>query len=367
MSPFRTSSWRDIARDRFVSLLGSSGQLERARKATARRGLIVLTLHRIVPDDLCAEVRSPRGMVLRETLFHRLVEYLAERTTSVSAMQLDEPKAHASRPRVLLTFDDGWADNAQIAWPALKSAGLPMCIFVTTGLAGREAPFWPERLIGVLRTAAGAGALREAQQRLCALAGTRRSPRDAVAPANAIPPDLAHFPGRAVDWCKEMPAEVLTSWIAESEQWAAHLACDTPQEAVDYSERLLTWTAMRQLLSEGVAFGSHTVSHPILTARSIPEIAWELRESRMQLRRELTDTPLIAYPNGNADACVAEEARRAGYRYGFRNTAGIWSGTTDPLLIPRVNLWDGKLTDRHGRFSTEHLEYSVFCKALQAA
>ena len=64
---------------------------------------------------------------------------------------------------------------------------------------------------------------------------------------------------------------------------------------------------------------------------------------------------------------VAEEARRAGYRYGFRNAPGIWSAVTDPLLIPRVNLWDGKLTDSRGRFSAEHLEYSIYWNPLHTA
>jgi peptidoglycan/xylan/chitin deacetylase (PgdA/CDA1 family) len=135
----------------------------------------------------------------------------------------------------------------------------------------------------------------------------------------------------------------------------------------DPDERLLSWHQLQQLQAEGVCFGSHTVTHPILTARSAPEVACELKQSRSAIRDRLGDTLLIAYPNGDANELVTQEARRAGYQYGFSNTAGIWNGATDPFLVPRVNLWDGKLTDGKGRFSRDHLEYSIFWKAMRAA
>lgn len=46
------------------------------------------------------------------------------------------------RPLLAITFDDGYADNAEVAAPILLQQGLPATFFVVTGALGRE-PRWP--------------------------------------------------------------------------------------------------------------------------------------------------------------------------------------------------------------------------------
>jgi peptidoglycan/xylan/chitin deacetylase (PgdA/CDA1 family) len=182
-------------------------------------------------------------------------------------------------------------------------------------------------------------------------------------------------PDSVIAWLKGTPEEAILEAI---EEWSrdltlqnrsstTNLASGQPNPLRDPDERLLNWQELQQLQADGVCFGSHTVTHPILTARSVPEVACELNQSRSALRDRLGETLLLAYPNGDANNVVTQEARRAGYRYGFSNTTGIWNSATDPLLVPRVNLWDGKLTDSRGRFSRDHLEYSIFWKALHTS
>ena len=376
-TPVRSSSHlpsRVAIRDLFVRTLGRSGRLIRAREEAARRGVLVLTLHRIVPDGQRGLIRSPAGMVLRQSLFESLVAYLAAETTCISASELDRV-ASSSKPRVLVTFDDGWVDNAQVAWPVLKRAGIPMCIFVTTGLAGTTQPFWPERLTGILEATARQGNSDLLMERLSALARAHRDepgrsnsawPRSTYAnqDADVVIAGLKGAPEEDILQAIEACSHDLTLQDGPS---AADVASGQPSVSPDPYERLLTWEEMQQLQTEGVCFGSHTVTHHILTTRSASEVACELNQSRSAIRERLGDTVLVAYPNGDANELVTQETRRAGYRYGFCNSAGVWDGATDPLLVPRVNLWDGKLTDGEGRFSPEHLEYSIFWKALRAA
>jgi peptidoglycan/xylan/chitin deacetylase (PgdA/CDA1 family) len=368
-------SSRDAIRDLFVRSLERSGRLIRAKEEAARCGVLVLTLHRIVPDAQRAVVRSPAGMVLRESLFEALVAYLATNTTCIAASELGRGPASSSKPRVLVTFDDGWVDNAQVAWPVLKRAGIPMCIFVTTGLAGTIQPFWPERLTGILEETTRRGSSDLLMQRLSMLGrpgpgqpGGSNSGWSRLCSAKRDPDSV-------IAWLKGTPEEAILEAI---EEWSrdltlqnrsstTNLASGQPNPLRDPDERLLNWQELQQLQADGVCFGSHTVTHPILTARSVPEVACELNQSRSALRDRLGETLLLAYPNGDANNVVTQEARRAGYRYGFSNTTGIWNSATDPLLVPRVNLWDGKLTDSRGRFSRDHLEYSIFWKALHTS
>lgn len=367
MSKRLASDWRSPAKDRVIVAMQQAALLRYARREVARQGVLVLTLHRIVADANYAAVRSPRGMVLRESHFRKLLEYLTLRADCLTLPAAAEKRSNATKPRVLLTFDDGWADNAEIAWPLLQAAGVPITIFVTTGLAGRKFPFWPERLIGVLRCAASAGALTGVHERMNSLQHTEHIRLSAPL---ASPPSLTALTqdfDLAVEWAKRIPQADFETWLEETEAWIAAL---TPDQAVktsaDASENLLTWEQMRQLQASGVLFGSHTVHHTILTQCSSPVIAKELEQSREQITRELGPTDAVSYPNGSADSRVISTARRAGYRLGFLNCAGIWGAATNPFSIPRVNLWDGKMTDSHGNFSAAHLEYSIFWKALRA-
>jgi peptidoglycan/xylan/chitin deacetylase (PgdA/CDA1 family) len=93
----------------------------------------------------------------------------------------------------------------------------------------------------------------------------------------------------------------------------------------------------------GIAFGSHTATHPRLAWIDDGRLADELGRSRRSLERALGSVPTaIAYPFGGADARVTAAARRSGYTVGFA-LGGRWTG--DALRVPRaaVHCWSPDL------------------------
>lgn len=60
----------------------------------------------------------------------------------------------ADRPRVALTFDDGYQSNFRLALPILKEFGLPATVFVSTALVGGEL-LWFQKLDLALERAPG--------------------------------------------------------------------------------------------------------------------------------------------------------------------------------------------------------------------
>jgi peptidoglycan/xylan/chitin deacetylase (PgdA/CDA1 family) len=99
------------------------------------------------------------------------------------------------------------------------------------------------------------------------------------------------------------------------------------------------WGEAREMLEEGMEFGSHTVHHFDLTILSLPELDRELRDSREKLERQL-ETPVrqIAYPSGQYNERVKERARWAGYLAGWKKGGGWVTPESDPLLLPRVRV-----------------------------
>lgn len=332
-----------LLRQAAVSTLARSGALALARRAAAKRGVVVLTLHRVVPDAELPRVRSPRGMVLRESLFAELLAYLAQECLCISLADAAKP-VRTARPCVLLTFDDGWADNLEVAWPHLRRLALPWQLFLTTGLPGRTEPFWVERFLGLAAQQGARSSLYRALDRW---------PWRAPQPLRLALPSLealARDPESFLPFLKQFSPAALDRFLAAQNE----------HPTADPRERLLSWPELRTLHDAGVPIGSHTVNHPILPQLAPAQLGEELACARVHLAARIAPTDAIAYPNGDADTQVKKAARAAGYRWGFLNSPGLWTPATDPLLIPRVNIWDGTLADARGRFSCARLEYALF-------
>jgi len=105
-------------------------QLARAGRVCAAHGLTVLIYHRVgggTPDE--------RDVPIAE--FQRHVGRLRDtRVLSLDAA-LDELAAGDDRPKVVITFDDGFADVATAALPILTEHGLPFTLYLTTAYVGQ--------------------------------------------------------------------------------------------------------------------------------------------------------------------------------------------------------------------------------------
>ena len=82
---------------------------------------------------------------MRAKTFTALCEHLRSHYEVVLAERLGRISEQSLRPRVSVTFDDGWADTATVAAPIAEAHGVPFLVFVCPGLMGRRFPFRPER------------------------------------------------------------------------------------------------------------------------------------------------------------------------------------------------------------------------------
>jgi len=112
---------------------------------TALRGVgIVLTLHRVRPwrEQSFAPNRS---LEVTPQFLNGVIELLNEHGFEI--LPLDEVPARLEskrpkRPFAVLTFDDGYRDTLEYAWPILKRHGLPWSIFIVPDFADRRGQLW---------------------------------------------------------------------------------------------------------------------------------------------------------------------------------------------------------------------------------
>lgn len=346
---------RALLRRLWIAFLFCSGLLRWAKwRLAARGGIVVLTFHRVLSDADFALTNSPLGMAVRERTFEQLAQHLAREYDTVDlGVGAPEWTRGGSQPRIAITFDDGWADNATTAFPIARRQGLPWTIFVCPERVGRPFPFWPERVVALWRIAECRGMTRQLLQMLS----------EEVEPGA---PDAGRL-GREktlksfIERLKTFSAEQRNAVMSRMAEYISP-GLDTA-DTVDVT---MTWQEIEGMACCGVTIGSHTLSHPILTRISRFEAQREITESKRVIERKLRrECGLFAYPNSEWSLRVREQVAQAGYEMAFAYGPGVWTRDSDPFVIPRINIWEGHLVGPAGRFSRKAFEYAVFWKAYR--
>jgi len=225
---------------------------------------------------------------------------------------------------LVLTFDDGYLNNALLAWPILAKYGAAATFFVPTGQVGTGRHFWRDRLdyaIGHLRP--GVEWLTVGGVRYRVPPGDRASLRglfwQLLRACNGLGWSRAEEAADAIE-------QLATSRLAEESQnnhWAG----------------FMTWQHVRSMHREGADFGSHTVSHHPLDELSSQDVRRELEDSKRRLESEIGAPCLaVAYPNGRVTTDVARMARRAGYRCGLTTADRLARPGDAPAMLPRLSV-----------------------------
>ena len=223
-----------------------------------------------------------------------------------------------------ITFDDGYADNHDVALPILRKHGLVATFFIAVGYlnGGR---MWNDTIVEAIR-------------------GARRDTVDfsAVGLADVGPLRLASTDdkraavGRSLSACKYLPLD-------ERERVAHALAAATG--ATLPGDLMMSSQQVQALHRAGMAIGGHTVKHPILTTLQAADARREIVSGKQWLEA-LLQAPVksFAYPNGRPVRDYAADhaamAREAGFDCAVSTAPGAASSASDPFQIPRFTPWD---------------------------
>jgi peptidoglycan/xylan/chitin deacetylase (PgdA/CDA1 family) len=328
--PFNRSALRAHGKVFWAGLLRASGLLPLARKWVQRHGAIVLTFHRVLSDSELQQTASQGGMIVRDKTFAYFLQYASQHCEFANLEQ--EPEwAPSGKLKLAITFDDGWADNAESVYPIAAQYKVPFAIFIVPERTGTTLPFWPERTAAAL-------------DRIPSVNGNGR--------AAAIK--------RYIEALKALPALERESRIS---QMVGVSGASEPSTPVD---KTMTWAQIAELRTGGVTFGSHTSTHEILTMLSAADAEQEIACSREAIQQKLgCSCELFSYPNGDCSKPVRDLVAQAGYKFAFLNDPGVWTRDCDPFLIPRVNVCEFHLVDSKGDFSLLIFDYAVVWSAAK--
>ncbi len=292
--------------------------LRLASPGGARGGLSVLIFHRVLarPDPL--RPNEPTAAVfdgrLRWLNHHCNVLPLDAALRALRDGSLP-PRAAA------ITFDDGYADNHDLAAPALRRWGLSATIFVATGFLDGGRMF-NDTVIEAVRQAPGSRLdLEDLGLGVHTLDGVEAR-RAAIA---RILPALKGLSGAE----REALAETVR----------VRCRAEPPRGL------MMTSAQVRALHRQGFGIGAHTVTHPILAETPLDAARREIADGRAALEG-LVGAPvtLFAYPNGRPGRDFRAEHVRLVRELGFAAAVTTGWGAArpgaDPFQIPRFTPWD---------------------------
>lgn len=309
-----------------------TGVLRLWERAMYRRPT-VLMYHRVLPDEECGDYPFP-SLVMPLSMFERQMQWLARHSRVVPLATAVEAWQNGDRgsgePRVVVSFDDGYSDNVDIAAPVLDRLGLPGTFFVTTDFVAGRGSMWYDRAAIAVRVLGMA--------RVAAIVGEH----GLTAPL----PDALAVHGRAawVEVLKPCKPAVRRSVVEALER-----DCNGRLDLTGF--RSMTPADVRRLCDRGHEVGAHSVSHEILTTVDDDQLDSELRESRRLVAawsgREVSG---FCYPNGSLDDRVVAAARRAGYAYAVSTAPPERTDYVDLMRIPRVDVTQHRVTRPNGSF-----------------
>jgi peptidoglycan/xylan/chitin deacetylase (PgdA/CDA1 family) len=284
-----------------------------------RNGTLILCYHRVAEG-----VEDPFHLCVGPGNF---AAHLEEMSRSREPSTLADVSVPSRRPRVVVTFDDGYRDNLTNALPIAESKGVPITFFVTSGILGNHNGFWWDRLGTLLRG-------RPPQVREIDLPVAGRNVRLALG-SSGIRADLDSVRSHLLPL---RVTEIERALDAVSEQWQVGSA--PPPDA-----GTLTRGDLRQLAaSDTMTIGAHTADHVRLRDRSAREQQDTISGSREELERSIgRAVSHFAYPFGGRDDFddrSVEAVRAAGFGTACTTIPGTARSSTDPYRLPRRLVMD---------------------------
>ena len=236
-----------------------------------------------------------------------------------------------------VTFDDGWADNYEFAYPILKELGIPATIFLVSDMIGKTSTFWPERLSNVVAEISKQPEKWSHES----LSWIRRLPVSYPFDKNSTElPD------------QEQLSEIIGVAKSLSDEEVNH-RLDIIEDQLQLSREqdnaaLLNWQQIEEMCqSEIIEVGSHTCNHIRLTdEKQATTLAHEIVDSKQAIEdRTGGSVKTFCYPNGDYSAAAKTLVEQ--HYIGAVTTKSGWNTTaSNPYLLQRMAVHEDISSDK---------------------
>ncbi|MGB0467217.1 MAG: polysaccharide deacetylase family protein [Pontibacterium sp.] len=321
-----------------INALGAGRLPAFLHKALKRRGITILAYHGVLDHSL----PFADWCFLDKAEFERQIRYLSQNFKIVhlsEAMQLLK-QGKVDQPTAVITFDDGYQNNYDVAFPVLKKYKAPATIYLVADPINTEDTIWFCRLNQ---------ALADTKSKQFTWNGMQFNLSGAQSKAQASARIQASLKGMVNNRLNQ-----------EVDRLIRLLGSDPEQPVPDHSAyRLLNQAEINEMQDSGlITFGAHTCSHAILSRLSEDEQRREINDSKSAIE-QIAGKPCthFAYPNGSTqdhDPVTAELIKAAGFESCVNMRPGANLPETDPMHLWRYGIGSDTTFNRF-KLMTHHI------------
>jgi len=293
-------------------------------KLRNKQDVWVIMYHRVLPKNSSAYEREEPGMVVCPETLNMHLDFFKKH---FDVQGLDDALNHAApsntfKPKLVITFDDGWSDNFSHALPILKKHNTPSTIYLVSQMIGTNRTFWPNIILAMVEAGESARIVKTFKL-------------EPTVPATI---SQREFGAHIINLMKCYSDEEIWSTF-ERENWI---------ESAKDDDRMLSWNEVIEMQhSNLVEIGSHTRNHYRLS-KDLPKnvIENEITQSVIDIETKLTSAcKHFCYPNG--DTCPsAIEIVNASFHTSVTTRKGINRFPIQPHNLKRIGVFDD-ISDTH--------------------
>jgi peptidoglycan/xylan/chitin deacetylase (PgdA/CDA1 family) len=287
-------------------LLDRSGLRFLLGRAIRWSGMLVLNYHRVGNGN---ESPFDRGLWSADAeAFTDQIRFCKSQLDVITPDDISRVVTHGRGRYALITFDDGYRDNYEIAFPILKAEGVPATFFIATRFVDVPRVPWWDEIAWMVRTS---------RQDRVGLSGW------VPAPVSFDEPDREGAVRTLLRVYKAMPTESTDRYLDALAEATRSGRCGADIGVGFWMD----WGMLREMRAAGMTVAGHTVTHPILARAPRERQRDEILGCGIRLAEEMGE-PMryFSYPVGkpNSFNSVTQDClREAGVRYAFSYYGGF--------------------------------------------
>lgn len=293
-----------------------------------RQKTIFLAYHGVAPDKEQLEAWT----LVSETIFRQQMEYLKNNFDCITIDEaLNRRGQGQEKPGVVVTFDDGYANNIDIALPILVEFDIPAVIYVTTNPILDRQLFWPDMIwMAVKRSNLTSIDLEEIDDSL----------------------GIYYPKGMGEQWQtvvlriledikKTNPKQRME--IVEAIVNKLKISPDADHFEIDVENNIFTPLTQEQILKlsshPNITIGAHSHCHNLLDQIPIKQAEKSIKTSK-KILEDITESRIdhFAFPNGNFNSLLLRLIRDIGFKSAVTFRQGFYKDGNDVYKINRFGI-----------------------------
>jgi len=280
-----------------------------------RNNMVIFTYHHVLPREMIdkdSHTYSYRNAVTRQQ-FDWQIRFLKREFHLISLSDIKNAVngslSAGDKPKALITFDDGFANNFLYAFPIMKKYATIGHFFLTTDHIGTRKFLWTEEVNHRILSTSRSLQLTLNHQTFNLRFDTPRERERASAKIRNL--------------LKKQPKKLILDFLEQLRQQTK----DVDDEAVSEARyRFMTWEQVKEMVAAGMIVGSHTTDHFLLSNLNKEEVQQSLSASKESIEKKLnTKCEYFSYPNGEKEDFSQRDInilKQLGYSYSLTQIPG---------------------------------------------